>query len=280
MGDPARGGRHGDRGLTIGREGLGPVFDFIKSCGDRPYFVWFAPMMPHEPHNPPERLLGKYLSVHRSPAVAKYLAMCEWFDETCGQLVDFLERRGQREKTLIIFVVDNGWVPRELGQAPKGRPKGNFAARSKLSPYDGGIRTPILVSWPGTIAPADYPTLVSSIDIAPTVLTAAGLAKGTAMQGLNLADVIAHDGHSARSVVFGEIFDHDVVDLDNPVPGLRYRWCVERNWKLICPANSSQPPELYDVIADPTEFRDRAKERPDLVRLLTGKINNWWHVRG
>ena len=58
-GDPAKGGRHGDEGLTIGREGLQPVFDFLDKAkkDGKPFFVWYAPMMPHPPHNPPERLL-------------------------------------------------------------------------------------------------------------------------------------------------------------------------------------------------------------------------------
>ena len=57
-GDPKIGGRHGDEGLRIGREGLKPVYDFINSCGETPYFLWYAPMMPHLPHDPPKRLFS------------------------------------------------------------------------------------------------------------------------------------------------------------------------------------------------------------------------------
>ena len=90
-GDPARGGRHGDLGLAIGREGMQPVFDFIDMAQARraPFFLWYAPMMPHSPHNPPERLLAKYRDKAPALEIAKYWAMCEWFDETCGQLLDF-----------------------------------------------------------------------------------------------------------------------------------------------------------------------------------------------
>src|SRR5262249_15139435 len=61
-GDPAKGGRHGDDGLKIGRQGMSEVFDFIDMAASRgaPFFVWYAPMMPHSPHTPPERLLAKY----------------------------------------------------------------------------------------------------------------------------------------------------------------------------------------------------------------------------
>ena len=92
-GDPARGGRHGDDGLAIGRQGMQPVFDFIELAQTRkaPFFLWYAPMMPHSPHNPPDRLLIHYRDKTPSLEVAKYWAMCEWFDETCGQLLDFLD---------------------------------------------------------------------------------------------------------------------------------------------------------------------------------------------
>ena len=99
-GDPSRGGRHGDLGLAIGREGMEPVFDFIDLAQARraPFFVWYAPMMPHSPHNPPERLLASYRGKAPTLEVAKYWAMCEWFDETCGELLDFLDRRKISER--------------------------------------------------------------------------------------------------------------------------------------------------------------------------------------
>ena len=78
-GDPKRGGRHGDTGLTIGREGMEPVTDFIDAAVEqaRPFFVWYAPFLPHTPHNPPKRLLDKYVRTGRAADVAKYYAMCE-----------------------------------------------------------------------------------------------------------------------------------------------------------------------------------------------------------
>src|SRR5439155_4846271 len=102
-GDPDRGGRHGDDGLKIGRETLQPIFDFIASARQqaRPFFVWYAPMLPHQPHNPPERLLAHYRENTTSPDVARYWAMCEWTDETCGQVLDYLDREDQGETTVV-----------------------------------------------------------------------------------------------------------------------------------------------------------------------------------
>jgi uncharacterized sulfatase len=156
-GDVKRGGRHGDVGLKIGREGLAPIAKFLDDCGDKPFFVWYAPMLPHTPHNPPERILKKYTHEGRSPHVAKYFAMCEWFDETCGELLNLLEKRNLSENTLVIYVTDNGWI--QNPDAP------NYAPKSKRSPYDGGLRTPVMLRWPEKIKPhRDDKTLVSSID--------------------------------------------------------------------------------------------------------------------
>jgi hypothetical protein len=84
---------NGDEGLKIGREGLKPIFDFIADAGDKPFFVWYAPFLPHTPHNPPKRLLDKYTEKTESKFIARYWAMCEWFDETCGQLLDHLDEK-------------------------------------------------------------------------------------------------------------------------------------------------------------------------------------------
>ena len=111
-GDEIKGGRHGDEGLKIGRETLLPVYQFMDTAQreGKPFFLWYAPMMPHHPHTPPERLLAKYREQTNSLHVARYWAMVEWFDETCGQLLDYLERKGLAKDTLVVYVADNGWI--------------------------------------------------------------------------------------------------------------------------------------------------------------------------
>jgi arylsulfatase A-like enzyme len=109
-GDQSRGGRHGDEGLEIGRKSLQPIYDFIKEAADKPFLVWYAPMLPHQPHNPPERLMQKYQPLTPSLQLAKYWAMCEWFDETCGELLGHLDQQGLAKNTIVVFMVDNGWI--------------------------------------------------------------------------------------------------------------------------------------------------------------------------
>src|SRR5437867_594264 len=107
-----KGARHGDAGLTIGRQGLQPIYDFVADARrqQKPFFVWYAPFMPHTPHTPPDRLFQKYAAKTPSPHIARYWAMCEWFDETCGELLGYLEREKLAQNTLVVYLADNGWV--------------------------------------------------------------------------------------------------------------------------------------------------------------------------
>jgi len=267
-GDPARRGRHGDEGLKIGREGLQPIFDFIAEADDKPFFLWYAPFLPHAPHTPPERLLSKYIDKTDSLPIARYWAMCEWFDETCGELLDHLDEKNLSDNTLVLFVVDNGWIQ---------RPDNNgYAPRSKRSQYDGGVRTPIMVRWPGHVEPARSESLASSIDLVPTALASCGLKPTSDMQGINLLDARAV---AARNTIYGEIFEHNAVDIHSPLSSLDYRWCVDGSWKLIEPHAANVPDgqvELYNLETDPHEHMNLAAAQSDRVKQLEAKIDRWW----
>ncbi|MGK0188993.1 MAG: arylsulfatase A-like enzyme [Verrucomicrobiales bacterium] len=276
-GFPEPGGRHGDDGLKIGREGMQPVFDFIDKAGDDPFLLWYAPFLPHTPHNPPKRLLEKYQSKTDSESIARYWAMCEWFDETCGALLGHLDDRNLAEDTIVVYVTDNGWI-----QDPKA---GHYDLKSKRSQYDGGIRTPIMVRWTGKVQPETITTPVSSIDIAPTVLKACGLAVPQEMSGIDLLDRSAVEG---RKAIFGDCHLHNAVDVQTPAKNLTYRWCIYEGWKLILPnkknvttlaargASGLGQVELFRIEEDPWEENNLAQENPEIVQQLQGYINAWW----
>ena len=266
-GEVTRDGRHGDEGLKIGRQGNQPIYDFLESRGEKPFFIWYAPMLPHQPHNPPERLLAKYRDKTPSLHVAKYWAMCEWWDEQCGELLDHLEKKGLAENTLVVYLADNGWI-----QDPTSA---KFAPRSKRTPYEGGIRTPIILRWPAQLKSRhDDTSLAASIDLAPTILAACGIQPPKEMHGINLLEVDG-DKVKARDAAFGEIYEHEVVDLDHAEPGLLCRWCIAGKWKLILPKDGNNP-ELYDLSADAAEKHNLASKRPEQVQALTKKIESWW----
>lgn len=268
-GDPTRGGRHGDEGLKIGRAGMEPVLQFIDEAGEKPFFLWYAPLLPHEPHDPPEEILARYRAPGRSEHVARYWAMCEWFDTTIGALVAHIEARGLRENTLILYVADNGWIQQQDGKG--------YAPRSKRSPYDGGLRTPILLNWPGKIpARRDEQTPVLSLDLVPTVLGACGVPVPAAMPGIDLRPLCA-GAPSPRALIFGEVFTHTAVDITKPERNLLYRWSLEGDWKLIVPRDAALPVELFDVTRDPFEQENLAEREPARVEAMRTQIDAWWN---
>jgi uncharacterized sulfatase len=250
-----------------------PITDFIAAArtAGKPFFVWYAPLLPHDPHTPPERLLAKYRDKTDSIHVARYWANVEWFDETCGTLLDYLDREGLSENTLVLYVADNGWIQNPT--APR------YAPRSKQSQYDGGLRTPILVRWPGRLTPAQSDVPVSSLDLFPTILKACGVAAPAQLPGLDLTDAAAL---AARPALFGECFTHDALDLDVPAKNLRWRWVLAGGWKLIVPhaPNEAGAPELYHVAEDPHETRDLAAAEPARAAALRAQLDAWWTPEG
>jgi len=286
-GFPQPGGRHGDDRLKIGREGMEPVFEFIDhaTAEKKPFFIWYAPFMPHTPHTPPDRLFQKYKAKGiESDFVAKYYAMVEWFDETCGQLMDRIEQKGLLDNTLFVYVGDNGWIQSENS--------GGYAPRSKQSANEGGTRQPIMFSWKGVIQPGMRgEQLCSSIDMMPTALAAAGAPIPEKLPGINLLPVLKTGAPTPRQECFGETFAHDVADIDKPEASLIYRWVVEGKWKLLLTYDgrlgryaSSHPrtekrPQLFDLLADPHEDKNLAKENPEVVARLAQRLQEWWPVR-
>lgn len=283
-GDHARGGRHGDEGLAIGRQGLAPVTQFIDHAvaAEKPFCVWYAPFLPHTPHNPPADLLEKYTAEGRPANVAKYYAMCDWFDQTCGELLNHLEKRQLTDNTIIVYLADNGWAARDnSADLPTGW-WNDYAPRSKGSPYENGIRTPIMFSWPGTITPDRATELASSLDLMPTVLHACGVESPTDLPGIDLLDTNARQ---QRKAIFGAIYSTHNMNPGDPASTLQYRWCIQGKWKLLLRSHGSdttrykalhnwdeQNVRLYDLLHDPEEQKNLATQKPEVVRALRKKI--------
>lgn len=284
-GFPEPGGRHGDDGLRIGRDGMQPVLEFLELATQekKPFFLWYAPFLPHTPHNPPERLHARYRGRGLPDTVARYYAMCEWFDETCGDLFAKLRALGVEENTLIAYVGDNGWI-----QDPEGD---GFAPRSKQTPYEGGVRQPILLSWPGTIPPSDRTNRVLSLDLVPTLLEAAGVAVPEALPGQSLLPLAREGVALKRERIFGETFAHDIADLENPSASLLYRWVIEGPWKLLLGYDGQlgryasvhrdriTTPQLFHLESDPHEKENVADKYPERVRALSEAVAAWWPAR-
>jgi len=265
-------GRHGGDGLDIGRKTMKPMFDFMEEAQARkqPFFVWYAPMMPHQPHNPPKEVLAHYQDKGLSPSAEKYYAMVEWFDQTCGELDDFLAKHQLAENTVILYLADNGWDAEE----------GN---RAKLSPYELGVRTPMLVRWPGKVKPLrDDETLASIIDFAPTILKICGVKAPADLPGLDLLD---RPAMTARKTIFVEAYTHDIAELGQPEKSLVTQVIINGWSKLLLPgpnrpdkAYTSAPTnvELFDLKSDSLEKHNLAAEKPAEVSRLKALQNAAW----
>ncbi|WP_425400014.1 sulfatase-like hydrolase/transferase [Aeoliella sp.] len=285
-GDPNRRGRHGDEGLKIGRETMTPVLEFMDSAvaENRPFFLWYAPFMPHTPHNPPERLLQKYQTPGRPANVAKYFAMCEWFDESCGTLLDHLRQAGIEDNTMVVYVCDNGWAP--VDKNAPNLPDGwwpDYAPRSKGAPYELGIRTPIMVSWPGKVESERSQDLASSIDLMPTILTACGITPPEGLPGIDLRDARTR---AERKAVYGGVWSTHNAEVESPMSTLQYRWCVTDPWKLLLRHRGEDTTryqvlhewdtartQLFDLSSDPAEQHNKAGEQADVVQRLSQQID-------
>lgn len=267
-GDPERGGRHGDYGLEIGREGMDTLYRYIDVAmeKEKPFFMWYAPFLPHSPHNPPDSLLQKYLPKAPTEYVAKYWAMCEWFDITCGQLMNYIEDKGETENTLFVYVCDNGWVQNETNAA--------YNKISKRSPYDYGLRTPIMYKWKGKITPyMDTLSLTSSLDMVPTVLSLLNMELPKELDGINILD---KNDLTERDALFGEIYAHDFNTIEG---SLFYRMAMTHPYKLILPDETNKPDEkiqLFNIYEDPYEQNDISAAHPEIVETLKQKIETSW----
>jgi uncharacterized sulfatase len=259
---------NGDAGLRIGRDTMQPIWDFIDARADQPFFIWYAPFLPHAPFDAPKRYVDLYAG---RPDVAEHLvgyyANITRFDDTVGELIRYVEKKGLAARTVFILIADNGFRP-----APK---------RSKWSPYENGVRTPLLIRWDGHVQPATHRRLVQSVDIVPTILSAAGLGRAMAnLPGIDLIPSATGQAVLPDRPAFGEIYPNDATRLGQPSRDLIARWVRKGHLKLIVPQPDaeSQRLELFDLAADPEERRNLAgdPEYAPHVDRLRRLLDDWW----
>ena len=213
--------------------------------------------------------------------------MCEWLDDTVGQLLGYLQKRGLRENTLVVFTCDNGWsTASSNADDPNQKLFRGYAQRTKGSPYEGGTRNPIVLSWPKRITPIDSPDLAHAVDLLPTIVRAAG---GQVPKGLPGIDLLDDSARKARDTIFGVNHSTHNMTLGDPDDTLQYIWCIEGKWKLIKRFDGKDISShysalhrwdkanyhLYDLQNDPDELNDLAKELPERVIRLSAKISRW-----
>ena len=276
---------NGDAGLVIGRETMQPIFRFMEEqAGRQPFFVWYSPFLPHTPYDAGAEYERIALEKGAPPHLAAYYASIARFDRSVGDLLDFLEEQNLLDTTLILFVADNGLRP------DPERPT-RSDDRSKYSQYEDGVRTPVLLRWDGRIEAGEHLAPVETIDLLPTILSAAGLSREVTsrMRGRSLLPSAMGREDLALVPVFGAIYPSDAATLGRPSRHVRGRWVRHGDFKLILPGNGPNPLPLalYDLSRDPGETTNLAgsPEHAGRIVRMTRLMDHWWpatwdHVAG
>lgn len=278
----------GEGAARIGRETLEPVARFLEENGDRPFFLWVAPVLPHIPHDAPDRYRARYEGRGLARSAVAYYASCTWFDDVAGQLLELLDRHGLRERTIVVMLADNGWDQRPHEEHPDVQEAMMGGVRGKHSFHDLGFRTPIVVRWPGRIEPRRVPrALVSTVDLVPTILRYAGAPVPPGLAGTDLSVVFEGDPDVDREYLVGSMERvrlarppavNSIAELearkDELVPFSYFFHLRSRFWHYQRFEVQGRE-HLYDLRSDPDEEHDVAAQHPERVARYREAIEAW-----
>ena len=235
--------------------------ELIRKWKDKPFFLQVAHYAVHTPIQAIDSVAAKYRREGKNEINAKYAAMVESFDDSTKAILDTLEEVGIDDRTVMLFTSDNG------GLDNGGRPTENAPLRSgKGYPYEGGIRVPFIVRWPGVTMPGSVSDdMVCSVDVLPTLLDAAGIAApdDRAIDGLSLVNHLKSGGK--QSLGRDELLWHFPHYRHAPGP---YSIIRKGDWKLIRWDEGIS--ELYDLKSDLSESTNQAEKRADKLVELDG----------
>jgi len=269
----------------------------IRNNDGKPFFLNLWHYAVHNPIQVPDRYIGKYkakaaalgldvknpfeegehfpcehkkhLRVVRrlfqsDPA---YAGMVQNLDENIGRLLATLEEQGIADNTIVIFTSDNGGLATAEGSPTCNAP----LAEGKGWMYEGGVREPLIVKWPGVTAGDSMCTVpVTSPDFYPTILEMAGLdpIPQQHTDGISIAPLLTGGDKLTREAIF---WHYPHYGNQGGTPGCSVR---AGDWKLIEFFEDNHV-ELYNMPQDPSEDRDLAGERPDVARDLRATLHDW-----
>lgn len=239
-------------GDDFGRTGIEPLREFLDQTGGEPFFVWFAPALPHTPFNAPQEYRTPYEQLGRPSWEVDYFANVSWLDAVVGELLAELDQRGLRESTLVVYLSDNGWELRyDTGY-------GLGLRHGKGTLHELGNRTPLVMRWPGTLpAGVVRGDLVSSEDLVPTLLEFAGAEANPELRGLSLVEAVFGSAPVGR--------DRVVTSMGQVTTAGTSTGYVVRTpeWRYMAFPDGHE--ELYAIDVDPYETDDVAAAYPDLL---------------
>ncbi|MGI9239665.1 MAG: sulfatase-like hydrolase/transferase [Verrucomicrobiales bacterium] len=248
--------------------------EFIKENQADPFFIYFALNAPHYPYQGEPHWLERYadLPVPRN----LYNAFVSTLDARIGELVRFIDEVGLREETIIVFQSDHGHSTEE--RAHHGGGSSGPYRGAKFSLFEGGIRVPAIISWPGHLPEGKtLDQLAHSCDWLPTLAELAGVdLPGQEIDGSSLAPLLRGETETGPHGVL-----HWRVGM-----GAKAQWAVRNgDWKLIGHVrDTSKPPAPGDPVAprylsnlksDPSEKVNLAKQHPEIVAKMEKMHSDW-----
>ncbi|MEM9686640.1 MAG: sulfatase-like hydrolase/transferase [Bacteroidota bacterium] len=270
----------GGEGTELARATMQPVYDFIDTNVDRPFFIWYAPELPHYPFDAPDTYYNLYKDKNMTESAKRYYANCTWFDDGVGELMAYLKQKGMYNNTLFVYVNDNGWEQNPDQEFRQDSLRWhNGGDKGKLALYDQSFRTPIIFSWKDKIPAGDVKKdLIHSADITATLLDYMGIAIPEAVFGKSYKKVIEEGTPGPRTELIGNVtqirWEGDMMGKNVEGYWLRTKdWFF--NWN-----RTTQTQELYDMEKDPFNNHNVAAKHPDLVNTYMKKIEVWKTQKG
>jgi arylsulfatase A-like enzyme len=254
--------------------------DFIRRNSNRPFYIQMWPNDVHDPFEPKPELMRKYERFAKNKYVQQYYATLDEMDRQIGRLVEAVDSMGLADRTLFVFLSDNGptaW-PRyyKEGLEPPGSTAG-FRGR-KWSLYEGGIRVPFLARWKGKIPAGrvNRDTVVNAVDLFPTLCRLAGVKPPAVdFDGEDLSDAFLGRAVRRKRDLLWEYgrdatFIYPGLERDRS-PNLAIR---SGPWKLLVNDDGSRM-ELYDLARGGAEDRNLAAAQPEIARRLSQRVLEW-----
>jgi len=249
--------------------------------GDRPFFMNFWLYNVHTPLQASEEKIEKYRALAKKGAVHTnpvYAAMVEHMDDAVGRIIAALKDAGIEKETLVIFHSDNGGLCGNYENNRKKVTKNGPLRSGKGDMFEGGVRVPLIVSWPGKIAEGKTSgELAISPDLYSTILDVSGVKApedlGSEIDGISLMDHLLGEETTGRDAIFWH-YPHYHLEGAKPHSAIR-----KGDWKLLHVYEEAQP-QLYNLKNDIGETNDLFAVRKDKAAELMSELNQWREKTG